>query len=655
MLKRHAKATMKRRAFLRYGAIGFAATLAPAAGVRPSPASAPAQAEIVSCAIHPAIGVARAGNSPDGYFLGPELPGVYPVPDGGYKDAVGRVKRQAARFRVYGLDADGNVVRELTADDAEIVWTVHPANTKAAWYTFDMALDIAEAQGGRPLPDGSLTPPVRVPRRNAAVTGADRARLAIDAGPRTIAGASVNAAGDDRRYAFDDGRFFDRPVPLGELRTDAAGRLIVLGGFGAAGGATPDLPLGGGPNSDGWHDDLADGPVDAVVRIGDRVLQATGAWVVVAPPNYAPGIQSVTTMYDVVFDAAMRLEPSLRPPRPSFTRQIYPLLARHAGQQWVNAGFAWQFGWGAPDHFLAPAYLALLADPTDAGKPARQALFDRFRDPAAAGLNPALLPPLFGDAPGIPPRTPNALATVLPSQYDWLRRWAAGDFDADWAAERTRPVQRLDDLPPEEQPGALDRAALDACVGAALHPGIELTWPMRQPLLYDAPFRIRRRTGAERDWGDALTPAVALAADGPLAASGPGDLTRWLAVPWQPDIAGCLSARAFGDTDYLPAYWPARAPNEVLTAQSYAQLMDQSASIERRWAAFTSRAAWLRDLPPLREDPLAFILAVTRDWSRLGIVAPLPGPAGADAFPTQLWVEQSHDLPPRPDPAAASG
>ena len=34
--------------------------------------------EIVSCIIHPGIGVARIGNSPDGYFIGPEVPGVTP-------------------------------------------------------------------------------------------------------------------------------------------------------------------------------------------------------------------------------------------------------------------------------------------------------------------------------------------------------------------------------------------------------------------------------------------------------------------------------------------------------------------------------------------------------------------------------------------------
>src|SRR5262252_5210299 len=87
---------------------------------------------IVRAAIHPAIGIARVGNSPDEYYFGPEIPGGLPIAPGGYKDASGAMKRQAARFRVFGLDANGTVVRELTADEADIRWTVHLANKKAS-------------------------------------------------------------------------------------------------------------------------------------------------------------------------------------------------------------------------------------------------------------------------------------------------------------------------------------------------------------------------------------------------------------------------------------------------------------------------------------------------------------------------------------------
>src|SRR5258706_9852691 len=98
--------------------------------------------KIVRCSIHPGIGVARVGNSTTEFFIGPEWHDAIPDPDGGFKDASGRIKRQVARFRIYGLNADGQVIKELTAADAEITWTVELANKKAAWYSFDRAMDV---------------------------------------------------------------------------------------------------------------------------------------------------------------------------------------------------------------------------------------------------------------------------------------------------------------------------------------------------------------------------------------------------------------------------------------------------------------------------------------------------------------------------------
>jgi len=95
-----------------------------------------ADGRIVRAAIHPAIGIARVGNSPGEYYFGPEIPGGLPIAPDGYKDESGAMKRQAARFRVFGLDASGQVVRELTADEADITWTVRLANKKASWYQF---------------------------------------------------------------------------------------------------------------------------------------------------------------------------------------------------------------------------------------------------------------------------------------------------------------------------------------------------------------------------------------------------------------------------------------------------------------------------------------------------------------------------------------
>ncbi len=169
--------------------------------------------EITSCVIHPGIGIARVGNSCTEYFIGPEVPWASPVPTGGYKDASGAVKRQAARFRIYGLNSAGEVVKEITAEDAQITWRVHVANSKAAWYHFNTALDIPEAQP--------------TPRRNPAYAGPQRAKLIVDPGAREITGCGQSAA-------FDTGTFLEIAVPLGEIRTDDEGRLLVLGGFGGS-------------------------------------------------------------------------------------------------------------------------------------------------------------------------------------------------------------------------------------------------------------------------------------------------------------------------------------------------------------------------------------------------------------------------------------
>jgi hypothetical protein len=628
---------------LRYGAFGLVASaLAPG---RARPASAPRlqAGEIDHCVIHPAIGVARVGNSPDGWFYGPEVPGPFAVPDGGFKDAAGAVKRQAARFRIYAIGADGGVLGELTAAEAQISWTVHLANKKAAWYQFAMALDLPEASGSLALPNISEPFVQHVPRRNAFVTGDDRGRLAIDPGARSITGAGTNAAGGDPAYTLA-GSYVDQPVPLAELRTDEAGRLVVLGGSGSAGPALASRGIASA-DEDNWYDDTSDGIVDALVTVGGRAIPTTGAWVVVTPPDFAPGVQSIVTAYDVVYATSATLDPLPLPTRPSFTNQIYPLLARFSMQQWVSGRFAAEFGWGEAWDLLSPDLLLRLADPSDQNAPLRNGFFARFRDPAFTTRDPDSLPQLFGDAATSGAPNPHDFAALLPLQYRWLQRWAAGDFDPDWPGAAPRFAGRLEELSLDQQPGALDRAALDACSGIPFHPGIELTWIMRQSQLYEAPFRLRRRTGAEPDWGDVLDPTIALAPNGPLSASGPGDLTRWLAVPWQADMASCFGA-IIDDEPFPPSYWPATAPEQVLDAAAYRKLVDPTADAATRLAAFTCRSAWVRGLSPDADAYAARVNLFTHEWSHFGVVTRQPGPSGDPTFPTEVWTEVGRSFPP---------
>src|SRR5690606_24610146 len=103
--------------------------------------------------------------------------------------------------------------------------------------------------------------------------------LVIDPGPVKISGTRVNWEGDSPAHAMI-GRFWDEiDVPLGQVRTDEKGRLLVVPADGRAG--TPrSMPITSFADNDGWYDDWCDGPVDATVTLPDgRVLQADGAWI----------------------------------------------------------------------------------------------------------------------------------------------------------------------------------------------------------------------------------------------------------------------------------------------------------------------------------------------------------------------------------------
>src|SRR5262249_1476605 len=154
-------------------------------------------------------------------FIGPEVTDPRPEKPGFYRDATGALKRQAARFRVYGYNAAGKVVRELTAGAAVVRWTVHVANNKAAWYQWQMALDVPEAAT------------VQGPLRNATVKGDDRKGLIIDGGPRSLEGKKTQ--GPTYRFV---GQFQGTDVFLGEIRTDEEGRLLFLGGHGISASPT---------------------------------------------------------------------------------------------------------------------------------------------------------------------------------------------------------------------------------------------------------------------------------------------------------------------------------------------------------------------------------------------------------------------------------
>ncbi|CAN5886727.1 LodA/GoxA family CTQ-dependent oxidase [soil metagenome] len=465
--------------------------------------------------IHPAIGIARVGDSPDEYFIGPEVPGVppslgkpdaLPSPNSTYKDQKGRIKRQGARFRIYEYTLDDagapTKIREITTSNAQIEWRVNLANRKAAAPEF---------------PKGQKRRNNKVPEN----------KLIIDAGLQKISGAGQNL----KRL---QGRFMDAiDVPLGDLLTDGAGRLIVLGGFGKSQSPSGNK-LGNYANNDGWCDDTSDGPVQASIKLkgATETIEADPAWVIVAPPDFAPPIENVVTLFDVVFNMMAKFDPSLAisdATKVSFTKDIYPILRRASNMPWVSLDAAGGHQPGSFGHFIS--HLKRLSSNKSDDLPVRQMVFRKLRNPKGGG----------GTMPKLPTNTDTKIpgVSLTEVQYKRMERWANGKFEADWKGKEPAPrsLDKLADKSDKYHP--LDRAALEACTGGGFFPGIEVGQMMLKETTYDKkrPFRIN-------------------------AQHLPGELTAMMAVPWQADFLAC----AFDD-DLNMDWWPGQRPNQVFRGQ----------------------------------------------------------------------------------------
>ena len=186
----------------------------------------------------------------------------------------------------------------------------------------------------------------------------------------------------------------------------------------------------------------------------------------------------------------------------------------------------------------------------------------------------------------------------------------------------------------------LTRAALEFCAADAFHPGCEMTWPMRTASMYMAPFRIKHADpgSVEPDYGASLAPGsdALKIPDGPLNAQWAGGITRWMALPWQTDSASCRSGYEKSYDSYLPAFWPARVPNHVLTEEDYQIVMDKTHPLELRLQAFARRAAWIRPLGS--KSYTDQINNMIHHFGNMGVVEDRDGP-GDEHFPASMQVE----------------
>ena len=95
---------MNRRQLLSYGAFGLAATRSRLVSPWGQPRSAARNQEIwrrsSASSYTPPSAWPASAIAPRSGFSARRCPGPHPMPEGGFKDGAGRIKRQAARFRL---------------------------------------------------------------------------------------------------------------------------------------------------------------------------------------------------------------------------------------------------------------------------------------------------------------------------------------------------------------------------------------------------------------------------------------------------------------------------------------------------------------------------------------------------------------------------
>src|SRR5262249_4662930 len=146
------------------------------------------------------------------------------------------------------------------------------------------------------------------------------------------------------------------------------------------------------------------------------------AWVIVAPPDFAPGISNLVTLYDTLYDLAVSRGLAgkgipVPPAQPSYASHVLPILQRVLAYQWVNRVARRNHGPGGTADFTSSDWDGI-DDPGQA-QDLRQDIFGLLRDPSAATASTSIkaMPRLFSD--DYPVRTALPLTRT---QYEILRQ-----------------------------------------------------------------------------------------------------------------------------------------------------------------------------------------------------------------------------------------
>lgn len=635
--------------------------------------------KITSIRIHPGIGIARLGDSDEFYVgpEAPGVvvdPGGSngPGPNGGtYRDSAARLKRQAQRYRVYAYDADDKVVAELTSDSGLIQsmrWRVHVRNMKAANYAFqgaylfdpDKLRNPSIQAGKKPIERDKLIidPGVHtiasgqagpVVMKGDIFTGVEKGLLP---GALRFEGFTPKDISKEVEVTYKAAK----GIELGQLRLDSKDRLLFVPAPGKGECVTtPKVALSNpsetvnppnGPedgknpltnqfayfNVPGWWDDTCGGEIDVTVVLKDGTVLSTrdgvksvtdegtrnpraGAWIVTAPPKFAPHMYHVVSIRDRVYEAFPEAYPYAKQ-KTNFYRDVYPIFVNAVNYGWVSAEASGVTGAKGAAHgpkqagnLLSPQYMASFTDPTENGKPVRQMIYGLMRRaPGKSGklvdsLLPApplrptswmneefkrdeeeyKMPKLWGT--GGKPAQNKKLGIHLPDQFlsltDWqlnhLKEWADGNFEV---GVLQKPVG-LEALPLAEQPHALDSAALEPTIGGGFHPGIEFPYLIIYREKFAEAFRVQKDIE-------------------------PGSIAAYMSSPWQGDFWSCDVA-----------WWPTQRPDIVFEYDK----KNQSRAYREWFRGYDAHGEPLSSTDGY--DQMAFA------WPKLGMVLPIKNADGS--------------------------
>jgi len=450
---------------------------------------------------------------------------------------------------------------------------------------------------------------------------------------------------------------------MGGMETDAQGRLLVIGGRGFAAGwmqsennpgnsvpGAPDTPfdLESDIDNNGWMDDAGDGPVTAALHFADGSVRMIDvpAWCICADPAYAPQVRNIVNIWDEVYNSWLRspqlnLDPGLYNTatdsyiadfQPGFEQDVWPMFrASHLQMFTTDLN---QKAIGSHQR---------LSDVSASDDPTKYLNVKNFiRDPNTGPDNELetgapLMPLALGD-------TGASFLTVTHTQYFFLEQWYAKNY----------VPEDSQNLSAGEQ---LDKNVLSNLLGGRFSPGIDLTFIVRDPDLYNVawqdaevgPFRIG---GAKLEYGKA-DPDKPFLGVGYIPNRGkqftvePGDLCKFMALPWHTDYNSCATHQPSPNPERNTTLfwsWPAQRPVSVYTYEDYhnngdAFVAQQQFSV--RGDGTTVFPGDENDGGSLAENAGRFQnrIDMVENWMNIGVVIQGPAIEGFEGKNTDLFLE----------------